>query len=496
MSCLFPLQLTILVLDDAMSDGHWCNTCQNFKAHYVHFAQRVQAIAATQNVTVGIYAISCYPNRRLCRNQKAQGYPLIRLLGPGQTEGIDMKHTEINPVKCLTKMGMHLEMKEEEEEWDLKTPMGQSTSEMSVLQRALVFLQGKVIDTYHHRTREELKQDIHLSFDFAMRDGVFSSNEALEEAPSAALKDWLRLLYKVIPISWEMHALLNELIKDFNYVTKHEDYLYSILDQYPPPSSTWSVACSHGDPDAGYTCGLWELFHAMTVGFVNYNTDANENRRIAPAVAANALRNYVDHFFGCAECRLNFLTMYDSCAYNRCNRLVDKASGVAKDRVHSWAELPLYLFEVHNGVNVRLMKEKAAREGRETTLEDEIGVLWPSRRDCRACWKSDSKKGKVEWDATNVYKWLQLEYGQRNSESSKVRKELKELSIAAEKKEKRKKRTIKVTNGSLAMIGCVGLLLGAKIQRRRITGRHKKEDDSPVEVERPKTSRRRQARLR
>lgn len=456
--------------------GHWCNTCKNFKPHFVSFAQRVIQLAAQQNQTVKIYGVSCHPNRRLCRAVAASGFPIIRLLRPGATiTGIDLKHTEINPVKALQKMGMELDLKDIDDSWDTTF----QDNQVSQWQRMMETIFGKSANSiqYHRRTRDELKADIHLSFDFAMRDGVFSSDAALTEKASKALKDWLKLLHKTLPESWEIHNLLETLIRDFNYVSRHESYLYSILDQFPPDSSVWSPACSHGDPDAGYTCGLWELFHSMTVGLVDYNGLVHEKRRIATEDAAHTLRDYVENFFGCVECRNNFLTMYDSCAHDRCNRLVTDVTGLPEEKQRIWAQMPLWLFEAHNAVNVRLMKERAQRENREPTLQNEIDVLWPPKRDCSPCWKSDRETGKVSWNETNVYKWLLLEYGLRDVNSGKLREELLGLTTTEEAEKNRKQRQIGISTSSALMAFCFVFLLGTKMRKRRVTGRRKKDDD-------------------
>jgi hypothetical protein len=458
--------------------GHWCNICKNFKPHYIHFAKRVQELAKAHNVTVSVYAISCHPNRRLCRNQKTRGYPLVRLLAPGQTEGFDMTHSEISPVKVLRKMGLEIKDEEAEEDWDVVVPP-EYEEYPTIFHRFFDLIQGN--EQFHRvhqrRTREELKADIHMSFDFAMRDAIFTSNEALAPEPKKALNAWLKLLYKTIPTSWELHKLLNQLLKDFNYITKSEHYMYQILDTFPPPSKTWSRACSKNERDQGYTCGLWSLLHAVTVGLVNYNFDANENRRIAPKDAAKTIRDYLDHFFHCSECRINFLKMYDTCGYNHCARLVESTKGTIPTQLPSWIELPMWLFEVHNGVNVRLMKEKAGRMGITPSKEDETNALWPPKTECLACWNTKGRTDKQPWNTTNVYKWLQLEYGQKNSDTAKIRKELTAMAEIVQKKEKRKARRIEITNGSLAMMGFASMLIGLRVKRRRSYGRRKKHED-------------------
>lgn len=462
--------------------GHWCNTCKNFKPHYVHFARKVKQLADRHNETLKVYAISCHPNRKLCRKQTAQGYPLIRLLKPGQTKGLDLKHTEINPIRVLEKLGVKMDLKEEEGDWEMSSSTDSDQAQIGFLERASFALFGKdkieKSDKYLPRSREDLKNDIHLSFDYVMRNSIFSSDNPLSKEASEALKNWCIVLSKTLPISWEIHKLLDSILKDFNYISKHEAYLTAALDQHPPPTKGWSTSCSRGLPDEGFTCGLWELFHAMTVGLVDFNNMVHEKRRISTEKAAHTLRDFIENFFQCSECRANFLKAYDSCSHNRCRRLSTDVDGLARDKITAWAQLPLWLFETHNGVNVRLMKEKATREGRETTVDDEISVLWPPYTECLPCWNKDKDTGQLTHNPTVVYKWLQLEYGQRDENTQQLRKELKELHVAAKRRLKNEKVTITITQSSVAAGLILAALTGSRLRKRRATGLHKKFEGS------------------
>jgi hypothetical protein len=115
---------------------------------------------------------------------------------------------------------------------------------------------------------------------------------------------------------------------------------------------------------------------------------------------AEILRSYVDHFFACEVCRTNFLHDYDNCEFGRCERFTTDV-GALED----WKELPLWLFEVHNGVNSRLMRERAERDSRKPTRQELSAVEWPARKDCPLCWHGD---GRFDLDA--VYSFLQLTY--------------------------------------------------------------------------------------
>jgi hypothetical protein len=62
---------------------------------------------------------------------------------------------------------------------------------------------------------------------------------------------------------------------------------------------------------SGYTCGLWTLFHMLVAGAPRAG--------LTPGEAMGAVRTYVEHFFGCAQCRDHFLSMHDGCEHGRCD---------------------------------------------------------------------------------------------------------------------------------------------------------------------------------
>jgi hypothetical protein len=130
---------------------------------------------------------------------------------------------------------------------------------------------------------------------------------------------------------------------------------------------------------------------------------------------ARTLRNYIDNFFGCESCRQHFVATFDACGHDRCDRLKDEFSEKEMD----WMQLPLWLYETHNAINVRLLKERVSRESRDASPEEIADVRWPPQWECSACWVSDG-----EWDEEFVYKYLRLEYGQRDAYSADLRKEI------------------------------------------------------------------------
>lgn len=117
--------------------------------------------------------------------------------------------------------------------------------------------------------------------------------------------------------------------------------------------------------------------------------------------AALTIRNFIENFFGCEVCRLNFVQAYDSCSHDRCHRLKPESTSL-----EDWAQLPVWLWESHNSVNVRLLREKYERDDMGVpTHEDEINKMWPLRKDCPRCWDINGGFNDV-----TIYKYLRTEY--------------------------------------------------------------------------------------
>jgi thiol-disulfide isomerase/thioredoxin len=425
---------------------HWCTTCKLFASVYRSFAIKIREMAAHQGIqnNIQIYAISCSPNRKLCVDQNVKGFPKIRLYKPGDSEFVELvNHHHLHPLRVLEALGIDSDgiesLDDTDEDWNVNSEMAKlaqdgGSSPPSYWVQLVAFITGKgdvrdINNTmergkYPRRTREDLKSDIYLSFDYALRNEIYRSPGGLSETQQQVLRDWLNLLIHSLPSSWEIHKLLQELMNNFIYIVKSEDYLMALLDEYPAPVQAWSPSCSYGVPDEGYTCGLWELFHTATVGVVEYNKATfDPSQLLVTETTARTIRDYVDHFFGCLTCRENFLEMFDKCSFNRCDRLADYPIEDEND----WIELPLWMHETHNHVNVRLLQEKAIRGQKGVTSIDIANAQWPSRIQCAACWRDDvdlKTPDEIPWRVDKLFKFLRLEYGSRDAFTADLRREL------------------------------------------------------------------------
>eukprot|EP01043_Picozoa_sp_COSAG02_P068101 COSAG02_NODE_11189_length_1760_cov_1.280000_1_plen_406_part_10 len=100
------------------------------------------------------------------------------------------------------------------------------------------------------------------------------------------------------------------------------------LAYYGSEQSDWRTCKGTYPTTRGYTCGLWELFHML----VAHSSDDHA------ATDLMTIRSWIEQFFGCEDCRNNFLAM---------------STGIAT-RVRVRDDAVLWLWQAHNAVNLRL----------------------------------------------------------------------------------------------------------------------------------------------
>jgi hypothetical protein len=215
-------------------------------------------IANKNNLDLGVYAVSCVPHKPICRKNNVSGYPRVKVFLDGETEGIDIPHSNVHPFLVLKAIGVngadHLEEMQEDE---YEGPAGtKSDSAAALLGSGSAF--------WIPRTKAEIYDDAYLSFDFAMRQSIFVGQGGLSKKGKRAFVNWIGLLEEVLPPTWRLQSMVAEINKNIKSVMRGEDKLLEIVNKYPPRKKTWSKSCSRGQPGMGYTCGLWQLFHIMT----------------------------------------------------------------------------------------------------------------------------------------------------------------------------------------------------------------------------------------
>lgn len=206
-----------------------------------------------------------------------------------------------------------------------------------------------------------------------------------------ALRAYLRVLKKYFPFSQNGHLFLSELLMAVSDVDEIEGVtLAAIVNRaelddskvFSSPSQ-W-LACKGSTPShRGYPCGLWKLFHYLTVNAADqkFNNDTN------PREVLDAMHGYIKNFFGCADCSQHFQEM-----------------ALKKDmkNVSSLDSSILWLWMAHNDVNKRLAGD--------TTEDPEYPKYqFPSKENCPQCRNSDNT-----WNLPEVLKYITNMYSNIN----------------------------------------------------------------------------------
>ncbi len=248
--------------------------------------------------------------------------------------------------------------------------------------------------------------------------GVFRNDpdKPLDYKRKAALKDWLDLLSVSLPPEMGLHELIDTLRYNVDNVAQSVKNLEMIVSKHYIPNSQWSDSCTRttNGKNFGFFCGFWKLLHIMSVGFAEQAggmslRESNPSIRVfSPSDAADVVRDYMAYFFNCDKCTSRFISQYDHCKFDRCNRLTDKTDDAPAE---SWKEFPLWLWAVHNDISRSKANraseayEKLGRKGQAKKWENDMKAVYPHIDQCIKCFAADGT-----WDEDAVYNHLEKEY--------------------------------------------------------------------------------------
>lgn len=382
----------------------WCGHCIHFKPEFIQYARKVNAIKH-----IPFHAVSCVVHKEICSSQDVQGYPTVKWFEANEEKGEVLDVRKFDADKLLEeKLGVN-ENEIESKVFDngvRKTGGGHLIHSIEKLQALndLYFNKNMDWDTKEdsHALEEKIGMDAdaEISFDKTMREGVFMTLEPLSEEKKVTLKKFLDLIQKTMPTTMkELKGVAATMSANIDEVAQSEEGLKKHLGE--TKEEIWSSHCSRDKVGKGYTCGVWELLHVITIGLPQWNIVAHD--RIPTTDAAEILRDFVENFFPCNECRTNFIGKYDACAFQRCERMHMDTTNKA---VGDWKELAMWLWELHNDVNVRIMTEIRLSNGQPIPgYHDEMRARWPQEEDCDKCWLHGG-----EWHEEAVYRYLRKHY--------------------------------------------------------------------------------------
>jgi hypothetical protein len=381
--------------------------CQHYVETYVNIAREM-----TSTHQILFYAVSCSVHDAICSQQQVAGFPTLKYFPPEHSDGKVIHHRD-SAKRILEEIESSLgkdivkiknaevpveNMKEMETVADSVKIKNSEVHVENIMESvaALVEKRNTLLSSRISMVVDDqsiIYNDAATSFRFALRYSLLSisiSNQHMIRQRGFVLRSWLELLSKTLPKNEAMASTLSLthiLLDQFEKVVAGDSDFISNFFVNMGETFHWSPSCTHDSSlaGAGYTCGLWQLFHIMTIGLVERNKSVSIGDRISTIDAAITLRNYIEHFFACEECRRNYLEMYDSCGFDHCHLLTGSIT-VSND----WEQLSLWLHEVHNDVRVRTLTESLSRQGLSPPSLDEIqSVQWPPRNKCPKCWRDN-----------------------------------------------------------------------------------------------------------
>jgi len=364
----------------------WCPHCRHFKPNYIQVAKNVAS-----KLDIEFHAVSCVANKELCKMQEIHAYPSIKAFEIGSSKGQAVKRSKRGELLI---------------ENIVQAFPGVENITNNALSRKHGVKGNKAkssnIEKYSEKIKRETYSDAESSFLYALSYGIFMDKHPLKSDRFIAFHDWLEFVQSAIPPEWDMmRNVVSHVFDEITIASQGDKELSTLVKESVEESvlsKGWSYSCTKGESGMGYTCGLWQLFHILSVGYVERYNEVHG--LISMPMAGQRLRNYIEQFFGCEVCRTHFLKTYDACAYNRCSRLSDKPTADPR-------EFALWLWEVHNAVNIRLLIEAGIREDRVISNEEKWSRYWPSKELCNQCW---GNKEWPEWNNDEVYLYLKESY--------------------------------------------------------------------------------------
>ncbi|CDW52329.1 FDX-ACB and Thioredoxin and Evr1 Alr and tRNA-syn t 2d and Methyltransf 11 domain containing protein [Trichuris trichiura] len=257
--------------------------------------------------------------------------------------------------------------------------------------------------------KEELRsEDLQSALSYLLQHEV-PIRETIYGKKFVVIKNFIELLNQYYPsdnrnvrlalaslLSWLQRRTGGVSSKDWLEQIKNMKQLYSF-----PTTVQW-VTCRGSDIQyRGYPCGLWMLFHTITVRA--FQRDGHKEGFDAKSIL-NAINGYVQEFFGCRECAKNF----------------GKAAVKIDTEVTQPHDVVIWLWKSHNRAN-NFLKGTALFNWFQRAHERSVFVVgtltddpshpkaqFPTEKLCPECRTVDG-----EWDIQEVLSFLTTFYGQK-----------------------------------------------------------------------------------
>merc|ERR1719427_367087 len=194
--------------------------------------------------------------------------------------------------------------------------------------------------------------------------------------------------------TYEFFTSLNAWLEDKTSI-EYEEWNQFLHTQpgFPSSNHRWVGCQSRQASLRGYPCGLWTMWHALSVAYHNARVQDQSS-------FYEAMKGYITNFFSCLECRNNFKKEIEQIRFD--------------GETNKESAPMLWLWRLHNSVNTRLHNNSRSEDADHPKLQ------FPISNQCSDCHKTTmtSKKFpkvKLEsWDEGKVVEYLVARYSSEN----------------------------------------------------------------------------------
>eukprot|EP00096_Caligus_rogercresseyi_P013214 TRINITY_DN5897_c0_g1_i1.p1 TRINITY_DN5897_c0_g1~~TRINITY_DN5897_c0_g1_i1.p1 ORF type:complete len:582 (-),score=92.20 TRINITY_DN5897_c0_g1_i1:1576-3321(-) len=213
-----------------------------------------------------------------------------------------------------------------------------------------------------------------------------------------SLRHFLGTLLRYLPLRKEIITTILELRNwlDETPDISEEDYKSKLNElkaknkPFRHTPSDWK-GCKGSTPYfRGYPCGVWTLFHVLSVEAMN--TEESELSQEGPTRVTLSIMEYIKYFFSCRNCAENFMKKVDSIGY----------LPSAPETTVVW------IWRIHNMANIKL-------HGDPTEDPEHVKTIWPSSQNCPNCRDSDGDLITLnplqKWNQNELLAYIVSVYG-------------------------------------------------------------------------------------
>ncbi|OWZ17934.1 Thioredoxin [Phytophthora megakarya] len=345
----------------------WCPHCRQFAPAW----EKAAAFYADQ-ATINIAAVDCTQNSEVCNREGIMGYPTIKLyhVPPESKEAVKM------PPKSRKNTNTVIAWVEEQmQEHGMKTSAGTDDIDAHI-DKINNGCEMGTSKTENLKETEQVQSDQSMQMKYkrlhdagvaavsTFENGFYVGTTVLEGERYTAALAWVDALAKSFPMEGNRVAL-EKLVDAMKKQNKWEQEEWNkLLTQWKKDATETSfpVHLFESKKDwaycTTYTCGVWTLFHTLSVSEVKSDT------ALKPSEIMAAIRLFVKYFFSCEECQRHFM--------------MANPESLLEKLTESDAEGPravaIWIWKMHNKVNKVLKYNQ-----------------WPTLENCPKCYVNDSE---------------------------------------------------------------------------------------------------------